>query len=778
MRAQLRTALYPPSQKLVLDAALSLSINSTTLLEPTIEVNKISVRVFRPLDATEEIFWICVGVLRDNGTASIYQLRYLIGNDTVPFLEVEHPSDERYEPYVDMDLVDGVDECRTVLLNDDGYQVFGPGLWAKSVDNFPADLRIEAASIDQISVSVFAIGDGFGIRPLAPLFPNGLPGYFYSMEARVVNSAGPTIALAACKGSNDPVLVYFTNDGHTVNSTSNGVFPSLIDWPDGSILTCAVTDPGLPGKDVFCFDELGEEVTTLPGVSGLKITTPRLARLNTDLGTLSLLVEDSNFAPVQSRYELRALTKSGVITANTLSRSNVVRTVSHSAMNNYAFVGYLDATSGVHLDVVRYADVDPPVSTNPDVSPAPINPSPDQSPVPPPAASPSAEVVDDPPVVAVEVVVPAVVVSVGAAAVGLFLLLFLLKRRQKQNKKGKNNDNEDKGQMLTVYGNISNGDSTPVTGRTTRENYNVVPTTGNSTGYSIMPDSTHPAPSMAGVKPDEDILNPYAIKSTEIEKRMHIPYSSLAFVKELGAGSYGKVYLGEWRGAEVAIKVNNAISDTDGFLAEAKLTLGMSPHPNLVQTFGVSLDGPSPCIVLEFCGGGSLDTSIFNGATITDAKRKELALKIAYGLLHLHNNNIVHRDLAARNILLTAEGQPKISDFGMSRIVKDDATQGKTKSLVGPLRWMAPESLKSQAYSVKSDVWSYGILVWEIAAGSEPHMEEDQLVVIVKIRDSGFTPAIPPNCDPALKEVMEMCWQLDPNNRPTMEDVVARLRAK
>lgn len=78
----------------------------------------------------------------------------------------------------------------------------------------------------------------------------------------------------------------------------------------------------------------------------------------------------------------------------------------------------------------------------------------------------------------------------------------------------------------------------------------------------------------------------------------------------------------------------------------------MSPHPNLVQTFGVSLDGPSPCIVLEFCGGGSLDSTIFNGATISDVRRKELALKIAYGLLHLHNNNIVHRDLAARNILV------------------------------------------------------------------------------------------------------------------------------
>ncbi len=104
----------------------------------------------------------------------------------------------------------------------------------------------------------------------------------------------------------------------------------------------------------------------------------------------------------------------------------------------------------------------------------------------------------------------------------------------------------------------------------------------------------------------------------------------------------------------MAIKVNNTVTDVDGFLAEAKLTLGISPHPNLVQTFGVSLDGAYPCIVLEFCGGGSLDSLVFNHEnTVTDAKRKELALKIAYGLIHLHNNNVVHRDLAARNILVS-----------------------------------------------------------------------------------------------------------------------------
>jgi serine/threonine protein kinase len=109
----------------------------------------------------------------------------------------------------------------------------------------------------------------------------------------------------------------------------------------------------------------------------------------------------------------------------------------------------------------------------------------------------------------------------------------------------------------------------------------------------------------------------------------------------------------EWQGAQAAIKVNNTVTDVEGFLAEAKLTLGITPHPNLVRTYGVSLDGAYPCIVLEFCGGGSLDKLVFNNSSsVTNEKRKELALKIAYGMIHLHNSNIVHRDLAVRNILV------------------------------------------------------------------------------------------------------------------------------
>jgi serine/threonine protein kinase len=83
------------------------------------------------------------------------------------------------------------------------------------------------------------------------------------------------------------------------------------------------------------------------------------------------------------------------------------------------------------------------------------------------------------------------------------------------------------------------------------------------------------------------------------------------------------------------------------------LRRGIAPHPNLVQTFGVSLDGPNPCIVLEYCGGGSLDQVLYDSSAVLSVeKQREYAMKIAYGLLHLHNNNIVHRDLAARNILV------------------------------------------------------------------------------------------------------------------------------
>jgi len=150
---------------------------------------------------------------------------------------------------------------------------------------------------------------------------------------------------------------------------------------------------------------------------------------------------------------------------------------------------------------------------------------------------------------------------------------------------------------------------------------------------------------------------------------------------------------------------------------------------------------------------------------LSTQKQLTIANAIAKGLNHLHENNIVHRDLAARNILIH-NGEAKISDFGLSRALKEESQVGKTTSTIGPIRWMAPESVSNQIYSTKSDVWMFGIILYEITARQEPHIGEDILNVAIKIRDSGLTPTITNDCPLALREIMEMCWQMEPKIRP------------
>jgi len=151
---------------------------------------------------------------------------------------------------------------------------------------------------------------------------------------------------------------------------------------------------------------------------------------------------------------------------------------------------------------------------------------------------------------------------------------------------------------------------------------------------------------------------------------------------------------------------------------------------------------------------------------ISNERKMELIQGIARGIFHLHKHNIVHRDLATRNILLSGNGDPKISDFGLSRIL-EQSEEGKTKSEFGPVRWMAPESIATRNYSKKSDVWMFGIVVYEIVAQCEPHKEfVNMLEVATAIRDNFLTPKIPDNCPPLLRQVMEMCWQKDPEQRP------------
>jgi len=200
-----------------------------------------------------------------------------------------------------------------------------------------------------------------------------------------------------------------------------------------------------------------------------------------------------------------------------------------------------------------------------------------------------------------------------------------------------------------------------------------------------------------------------------------IPFNELIVDKIIGEGRYGKVYLGKWNKIPVALKFCGVAGSINEFIDEANIMISLPPHPNVIQMYGVSHDGPHLVLVLEYCPGGSLDKLLFDEMReLSEDEMLKLVRRIAAGLRHLHSYNIIHRDLAARNILLSKKGEPKIADLGMSRLLVE-GYEGQTVTDVGPVRWMAPESLKYNIYSRKSDVWMFGIVVYEIVARSEPH---------------------------------------------------------
>eukprot|EP00029_Vermamoeba_vermiformis_P008566 TRINITY_DN4052_c0_g1_i1.p1 TRINITY_DN4052_c0_g1~~TRINITY_DN4052_c0_g1_i1.p1 ORF type:complete len:633 (+),score=103.05 TRINITY_DN4052_c0_g1_i1:134-2032(+) len=247
--------------------------------------------------------------------------------------------------------------------------------------------------------------------------------------------------------------------------------------------------------------------------------------------------------------------------------------------------------------------------------------------------------------------------------------------------------------------------------------------------------------------------------------------------KEIGSGNYGKVYIARFNNAKVAVKYYHQIEALQDFQHEADLFCKMKPHPNIVQLIGICIDGTQPAIVLEYCNGGSLEKYLKNNPLLSLDEKIKLMYGTACGICHLHINDIVHRDLAARNILMN-RGQPKISDFGMSRFVTSHEKMGHTKTNIGPVKWMAPESIASQMYSPKSDVWMFANVCYEILTNKMPFENEDIFTVAVDVRDEGRHPELPEGTDSRLVEILEKCWSRDANDRPSMDTVIEEFEQK
>ncbi|KAG6471545.1 hypothetical protein ZIOFF_068988 [Zingiber officinale] len=290
-------------------------------------------------------------------------------------------------------------------------------------------------------------------------------------------------------------------------------------------------------------------------------------------------------------------------------------------------------------------------------------------------------------------------------------------------------------------------------------------------------------------------IEPTTAEAEALSKGLQtIKNDDLEEIRQLGSGTFGFVYYGKWRGSDVAIKRIKASCFAGRPSERERLCTGIADfwkealimshlhHPNIVSFYGVVRDGPDGCLatVTEFMVNGSLKQFLQKkDRTIDRRKRLIIAMDVAFGMEYLHGKNIVHFDLKCENLLVNMRDphRPvcKIGDLGLSKVKQHTLVSG---GLRGTLPWMAPELLsgKSNMVSEKIDVYSYGIVMWELLTGEEPYADMRCASIIGGIVNNDIRPKIPTWCDPEWKSLMESCWSSDPASRPSFSEISKKLR--
>ncbi|KAI4589650.1 hypothetical protein MJG53_000699 [Ovis ammon polii x Ovis aries] len=251
-------------------------------------------------------------------------------------------------------------------------------------------------------------------------------------------------------------------------------------------------------------------------------------------------------------------------------------------------------------------------------------------------------------------------------------------------------------------------------------------------------------------------------------------------------GEFGEVYKGRLklpgkREIYVAIKTLKAgysEKQRRDFLSEASI-MGQFDHPNIIRLEGVVTKSRPVMIITEFMENGALDSFLRqNDGQFTVIQLVGMLRGIAAGMKYLAEMNYVHRDLAARNILVNSNLVCKVSDFGLSRYLQDDTSDPTYTSSLGgkiPVRWTAPEAIAYRKFTSASDVWSYGIVMWEVMSfGERPYWDMSNQDVINAIEQDYRLPP-PMDCPAALHQLMLDCWQKDRNSRPRFAEIVNTL---
>ena len=279
---------------------------------------------------------------------------------------------------------------------------------------------------------------------------------------------------------------------------------------------------------------------------------------------------------------------------------------------------------------------------------------------------------------------------------------------------------------------------------------------------------------------ENEIMEPEDYENVEIEKLLdeEIRFEELVFPKDclIGSGAFGEVKRAYWRKTLVSVKflktsLENKEKQIIQFIEEYNLLKHLR-HPNILLYIGGNISGNQHFLVTEYCENGNLFEFLHgkDAPILEDIERINLALEIAQGINYLHSFKppILHRDLKSLNILLDKNYVCKIADFGWAKLRDNHMTK-----LRGTFQWMAPEVITNEYYTEKADVYSFGIILWEFWSRDPPYKGVKAKDVAKKVRvNKTYRPIIPNDVPKEIAELMECCWDADPDKRPTFLEII------
>lgn len=277
------------------------------------------------------------------------------------------------------------------------------------------------------------------------------------------------------------------------------------------------------------------------------------------------------------------------------------------------------------------------------------------------------------------------------------------------------------------------------------------------------------------------LVSPGAEIKGEGEEEWSADMSQLLIGSKFASGRHSRIYRGVYKQKDVAIKlISQPEEDEDlaaflekQFASEVSLLLRLG-HPNIITFIAACKKPPVFCIITEYLAGGSLGKFLHHQQpNILPLKLVlKLALDIARGMKYLHSQGILHRDLKSENLLLGEDMCVKVADFGISCL---ESQCGSAKGFTGTYRWMAPEMIKEKHHTKKVDVYSFGIVLWELLTGKTPfdNMTPEQAAYAVSHKNA--RPPLPSKCPWAFSDLINRCWSSNPDKRPHFDEIVSIL---